>query len=148
MSIYICHPAIHGFLAAWSAAVDDEDSPIAATRARTLVAENIRSVYCRFPEVTGPRDWPGPNDFATIEEYLEACEREAVEHYGRLHREGLQSVGPIRVLQWLTIYVAQSDGCRDHEVTAAAELVERIRDAAVDRLPPMGKVLGFTRTVS
>jgi len=70
MSAYVCNPIHIATLAAYRCWADGSDPAAAAEDAEALARANIASMRYRYPDVTGPADWPGPTDYASEEVYL------------------------------------------------------------------------------
>lgn len=148
MSAFVCDPDHLGFLGAYLARERNEGEEAAQGYARTLADENFRSIRCRYPDVTGPADWPGRTDFADYPAFLAAVAAEAGGAYwdiaplppasspqGKEIRRGGRRIKPVEILKSVGCYDYQACECADYEASDAAKLVGRIRSYAIARLP-------------
>lgn len=139
MSAYIVHPAHVAALAAFAVEsyhghdavifeYKDANPLLSARRvAEELMRENIRSVATRYPNDTdGDRPGPGGLDAELISEAGALAERYHFE------RQPLSLVDVLKMCDGLEYQSCETD---DYRETLAFRQLDRIRSAAINRLP-------------
>ena len=148
MSAYICDADHLGFLGAYAAREAREGEEQAKSYARTLADENFHSIRCRYPNVTGPENWPGPTGLPDYPAFLTEVEAAAGRAFwdlgalppadspqGKLLRRNNRELHAVDVLKSVGCFDYQACECENYEASEAFKLARRIRHYAIRRLP-------------